>query len=89
MERLLLDLDTYGGTDPLCMFPLLLKRMDDVLAPRLSVVFRQILRLGSFPGETTQTMETGQCHPNSKRSIVILCCQLPTNFHNTSTVKGV
>ena len=31
------------------MFPLFLKRTADVLAPRLSVVFRQLLRLGSFP----------------------------------------
>ena len=26
VRRLLLDLDPYGGTDPLCMFPLFLKR---------------------------------------------------------------
>ena len=45
---LLLDLDPYGGSDPLGMFPLFLKRTD-VLAPRLSVVFRRLVRLGSFP----------------------------------------
>ena len=39
VKRLLLDLDPYGGTDPLGMFPLVLKRTADVLAPRLSVVF--------------------------------------------------
>ena len=49
MRRLLLDLDPYGGTDPLGMFPLLLKRTADVMAPRLSVVFRRLIRLGSFP----------------------------------------
>ena len=49
MKRLLLDLESYGGTDPLGMFPLFLKRTDQVLAPRLSVVFRSFLRLGSFP----------------------------------------
>ena len=50
-----MDLDPYGGTNPLCMFPLFLKRTADVLAPRLSVVFRRLLRLGSFPAcrETT------------------------------------
>ena len=48
-KRLLLDLDHYGGTDPLGMFPLFLKRTADVLAPRLSVVFLWLLRLGSFP----------------------------------------
>ena len=48
-ECLLLDLDPYGGTDPLGMFPLFWKRMADVLAKRLSVVFRRLFRLGSFP----------------------------------------
>ena len=48
VKRLLLNLDPYGGTDPLGMFPLFLERMADVLAPRLSVVFRQLLRLDSF-----------------------------------------
>ena len=45
--RLLLDLDPYGGSDLLCLFSLFLKRTD-VLAPRLSVVFRRLVRLGSF-----------------------------------------
>ena len=42
VRRLLLDLDPYGGSDPLCMFPLFLKRTADVLAPRLNVVFRRL-----------------------------------------------
>ena len=49
VKCLLLDLDPYDGTDPLGMFPLFLKRMADVLAPRLSVVFQRLLDLGSFP----------------------------------------
>ena len=40
---------THGGTDPLGMFPVFLKRTSEVLAPRLAVVFRWLLRLGSFP----------------------------------------
>ena len=36
----------YGGTDPFDMF---FKRTADILSPRLSVVFRQLLRLSSFP----------------------------------------
>ena len=48
VRRLLLDLDPYGGTDPLGMFPLFLKRTD-VMAPGLSVMFRRLVRLGSFP----------------------------------------
>ena len=47
-RRLLLDLDPYGGTDPLGMFPLFLKRTADVMAPRLSEVFRRLVRRGSF-----------------------------------------
>ena len=35
-KRLLLDLDPYGGTDPLGMFPLFLKRTAAALAPHLS-----------------------------------------------------
>ena len=49
VRHLLLDLDPYGGTDPLGMFPLFLKRTADVLALHLSVVFRRLVRLGSFP----------------------------------------
>ena len=49
MRGLLLNLDPYGGTDPLGMFPLFLKRTADVMALRYSVVFRQLVRLGSFP----------------------------------------
>ena len=40
----MLDLDPYGGTDQLLMFPL----FADVMAPRLSVVFCKLDRLGSF-----------------------------------------
>ena len=35
VRRLLLDLDPYGGTDPLGMFPFFLKRTADVMAPVL------------------------------------------------------
>ena len=45
---LLLDLDPYGGSNPLGMFRLFLKRIADVLAPRISVVFRRLVRLCSF-----------------------------------------
>ena len=48
VRPLSLDLDPYGGTDPLSMFPLFLKRTTDVMAPRLRVVFRWLVRLGSF-----------------------------------------
>ena len=35
VRRLLLDMDPYGGTDPLGMFPLFLKRTDAVVPPVL------------------------------------------------------
>ena len=47
VRRLLLDLDPYGGTDLLGMFPLLLKRTADVMATSLRVVFRRLVRLSS------------------------------------------
>ena len=37
VRRLLLDLDPYGRTDPLGMFPIFLKKTADVMALRLSV----------------------------------------------------
>ena len=37
------------STDPLGMFHHFLKRTADILAPYLSVVFRLLVRLGSFP----------------------------------------
>ena len=49
MNRLLLYLDSFGGTDSLGMFSLFLKKTGEVLALRLAVVFRRLLRLGSFP----------------------------------------
>ena len=49
VRRLLLDLDPYGGTDPLGMFHLFLKRTANVMASRLIVVFLRFIRLGSFP----------------------------------------
>ena len=36
MKQLLLDLDSYGVTDPLGMFPLFLKKTAEVLDPHLA-----------------------------------------------------
>ena len=44
----MLDLDPYGGADLLGMFPLSFTRTADVMAPCHSVVFRWLVRLGSF-----------------------------------------
>ena len=48
VRSLLLDLDPYGSTDALGMFRLFLTRTADVIATHLSVVFRRLVRLGSF-----------------------------------------
>ena len=38
--RLRLDFDTYGGVHPLGVFPLFLKMVADLIAPKLSLIFR-------------------------------------------------
>ena len=72
MSRLLLDFDPNGCPDPLGMFPLFLKRTADVMAPRLSVVFRRLVRLGSFPACMRQANVTPiPKGPSSLRSGVL------------------
>ena len=56
IRRLVLDLVTHGGTEPLGMFPLFVKRTADVLAPRHSVMFRRLVRCGSFSACWRQPM---------------------------------
>ena len=46
---LLLDLDSYGRRDPDVMFPLFYKQVDRELAPKLAVIFRHLVKGGSFP----------------------------------------
>ena len=45
---LLLDLDTYGGVEPLGVFLLFLKIVADIIAPKLSIIFCVLICLGSF-----------------------------------------
>ena len=47
-----MDLDSEWGTDPLgvCFYFFLIKRTADIMALRLSAMFRRLVRLGSFPG---------------------------------------
>ena len=53
VRRLLLDLDPYGGTDPLGMFPLFLKRTADAMDPRLCEVFRRLVTLAGLVSGVT------------------------------------
>ena len=39
----------YRGVDPLGLFRLFLKRVADIIAPILSIIFLTLIRLGSFP----------------------------------------
>ena len=49
VRQLLLELDSYGDTDLFaCTIPFF-KRTTDVVAHRLNVVFRRLLRLDGFP----------------------------------------
>ena len=73
VKRLLLDLYSYGGTDPLGMFPLFLKKTAVVLAPRLAVVFRWLLRLGIaflFVGEWLMSPQFQRVHFPSQHPII-------------------
>ena len=40
---LLLDLDSYGGVDSLGVFPLFLKMVEDIIAAKLSIIFRGLI----------------------------------------------
>ena len=72
VRRLYIYLDPYGGTDPLGMFPLFLKRTADVMAPRLSVVI-----CGLFVWLVSRLAGDRPMSPNSERPTVLLCCQFP------------
>ena len=49
VRHLLLDLDIYGGADPVGCVSFFLKRTADVMASHLSAMFRWLVCLGSFP----------------------------------------
>jgi hypothetical protein len=49
VRRLFSGLDAYGGTDPAGLFPLFYKKAAVVLAPKLSVIVRRLIRSGEFP----------------------------------------
>ena len=51
VERHLLDLDPNGGVDPSGCFPMFFSKTASVLAPKLSCLFRRLLRGGEFPLE--------------------------------------
>ena len=84
VRHLLLDWDSYGGTDPLGMFQFSWENFRcSGLSSQCSVSAASLSF--SFPC----LLETWQCHLNSERPTALLCRQLPTDFHNISIVQGV
>lgn len=49
MKNILSGLDQSGGVDPNGLFPLFFIKVATVLAPKLAVIFRLLIRQGSFP----------------------------------------
>ena len=79
--RLLLDLDPYGGTDPLGMFPLFLKKTADVIALRINVEFRWLVRLDS-----SRLVRHRPMSPQFRKVHVPSLLPITNHFHNISTV---
>ena len=48
IERLMLDLDPYGGSGPDGIFPLFFIKTVHFLAPKIAVIFRKLTRVGKF-----------------------------------------
>ena len=83
VERHLLDLDLNGGVDPSGCFPMFFRKTASVLAPKLSCLFRRLLRCGEFPLEWRIADVT-----NSLRSLIGACLQLSADFDYTNSVEG-
>ena len=49
LVRLLLDLDTYGGVYSLCVFTLFVKRVRNIIAAKLGVIVRRLIRQWFVP----------------------------------------
>ena len=48
IKRLLSDVDPYGGAGPDGIFPSSFKETADILAPKIAVIFRKLVRTGRF-----------------------------------------
>ena len=49
LHLILDDLDTYEAVVPLGLFSLFLKMAADIIVPKLSIIFRRLILLGSIP----------------------------------------
>ena len=78
IRSLLLDLDAYGGAGPDGIFPLFFIKTAQYMAPKVSVLFRKLIRAGSFSlcwrnGNVTPVPKTGNADtcPSNYRPISI------------------
>ena len=73
--RMLLDLDMHVGVDPLGVFSLFINKVSDIIAPKLSIIFRRLIRLGSFlecwQSANVTNIPKGASSPNEKT--IVLC----------------
>ena len=77
-ERLMLDLEPYGGSGPDGIFPLFFIKTAHFLAPKIAVIFRKLTRVGKFSlcwrraniTSTSKSVTAGSC-PSDYRPISI------------------
>ena len=86
--RLLLDLDIfyYGRVDPLDVFPLILKMVEDIIAKKLCTIFLGLIRRGSFPEHWQSANATSI--PNGAPSLDREISR-PISMHDPYSVYGV
>ena len=78
MVKLMLDLDSYGGSGPDGIFPLFFVKTAHILAPKIAVIFRRLIRAGRFSlfwrnanlTPTSKSVTAGSC-PSDYRPISI------------------
>ena len=69
IERLMLDLDPYGGSGPDGIFPLFFIKTSHFLVPKIAVIFRKLTRVGKFSlcwrraniTSTSKSVTAGSC----------------------------
>ena len=86
IEKLLLDLDSYGGAGPEGIFPLFFKKSYQILSPKLSVIFRKESRAGAFSscwrfGNVTSLSKCGENSSNPSDFLPITITAVPSKMY--------
>ena len=80
--RRLHNLDMFMDVYPLGVFRLFLKKVADIIAPKQSIIFRRLIRLGSFPdcwrSANLTDIRKGAPSPDTQK--------LPTHISNPHSV---